>query len=392
MKPTPITPVLSQVLSDNQVQVVQPRSHLIQLAAVPVGLDFNKTCSNVLLRRRTEQNTWDAFVDEDLAYAGRDAEKARLFSGAGQRRWLALTPAAPLPDDINEAIVRVLAWLDSPMCNQLSLVQKAPVLSRPSELEPALDRHARFLTEEELGEPFLEPLASQAEAVLRTAEIVTRKLTHLSPILWGPSGCGKTRVARWAASRLVRKGKVTAVLEVRAASLCAGAMIWPERDERLRQILDLLLGHKKTLVLLEQADLALMRSEIAHALFADGLDRGLRIIGVARPEFTPEWLAAGCSLERRAELVQVGQPEAPELCHLIEQHLKGHPLAKGRELAAEVVPTILALSSRRPGANPAAALGLLDAVLNHAHWADRQCIGPDDVFHLIDNDNDEEEG
>src|SRR6516165_3045996 len=110
MIPCPITPVLSQVLSDNQVQVVQPRSHLIQLAAVPVGLDFNKTCSNVLLRRRTEQNTWDAFVDEDLAYTGRDAEKARLFSGAGQRRWLALTPTEPLPDDINEAIVRVLAW------------------------------------------------------------------------------------------------------------------------------------------------------------------------------------------------------------------------------------------------------------------------------------------
>src|SRR6516165_5821539 len=103
MKPTPITPVLSQVLSDNQVQVVQPRSHLVQLAAVPVGLDFNKTCSNVLLRRRTEHNTWDAFVDEDLAYTGRDDDKVRLFSGAGQRRWLALTAPAPLPDDINEA-------------------------------------------------------------------------------------------------------------------------------------------------------------------------------------------------------------------------------------------------------------------------------------------------
>jgi ATPase family protein associated with various cellular activities (AAA) len=387
----PITPVLSQVLSDNQVQVVQPRSHLVQLAAVPVGLDFNKTCSNVLFRRRTEQNTWDAFVDEDLAYTGRDATKAKLFSGVGQRRWLALTAPAPLPDDINEAIVRVLAWLDSPMCNQLSLVRKAPVLSRPGELEPALDRHVRFLSEEELGEPFLEPLTSQAEAVLRTAEIVTRTLTPVSPLLWGPSGCGKTRVARWAAARLVRKGLVSAVLEVRAASLCAGAMIWPERDERLRQILDLLLTRKKTLVLLEQADLALMRSEIAHALFADGLDRGLRIIGIARPEFTPEWLAAGCSLERRVELVAVRQPEIAELRRLLEQHLQEHPLVKNRELADAVIPAVLTLAKRRPGANPAAALGLLDAVLNHAEWCERQCIGPDDVFHLIDNDDDNEE-
>src|SRR6516162_442033 len=387
----PITPVLSQVLSDNQVQVVQPRSHLVQLAAVPVGLDFNKTCSNVLFRRRTEQNTWDAFVDEDLSYTGRDATKARLFSGAGQRRWLALIPPTPLPDDINEAIVRVLAWLDSPMCNQLSLVQKAPVLSRPGELEPALDRHARFLTEEELGEPFLEPLSCQAEAVLRTAEIVTRSLLPVSPLLWGPSGCGKTRVARWAAARLVRKGLVSAVLEVRAASLCAGAMIWPERDERLRQILDLLLARKKTLVLLEQADLALMRSEIAHALFADGLDRGLHIIGIARPEFTPEWLTAGCSLERRVELVPVRQPEIAELRHLLEQHLEEHPLAKQRELAEAIIPAVLTLAKRRPGANPAAALGLLDAVLNHAAWTERQCIGPDDVFHLIDNDSDSEE-
>jgi hypothetical protein len=385
----PITPVLSQVLSDNQVQVVQPRSHLIQLAAVPVGLDFNKTCSNVLLRRRTEQNTWDAFVDEDLAYTGPDAAKARLFSGTGQRRWLALNLPTPLPDDINEAIVRVLAMLDSPMCNQLSLVQKAPVLSKPADLEPALDRHARFLTEEELGEPFLEPLPTQAEAVLRSAEIVTRPMLPVSPLVWGPSGCGKTRVARWAAARLVRKGFVSAVMEVRAASLCAGAMIWPERDERLRQILDLLLGRKKILVLLEQADLALMRSEIAHALFADGLDRGLRIIGIARPEFTPEWLAAGCSLERRVELVPVAQPEPGEMRRLLEQHVRAHPLAKGREIAGEVIPAILTLAGRRPGANPAAALGLLDAVLNHADWSDRYCIGPDDVFHWIDNDEEE---
>ena len=39
----------------------------------------------------------------------------------------------------------------------------------------------------------------------------------------------------------------------------------------------------------------------------------------------------------------------------------------------------------------AAALGLLDAVLNHAEWSERRCIGPDDVFHWIDNETDNEE-
>ena len=48
---------------------------------------------------------------------------------------------------------------------------------------------------------------------------------------------------------------------------------------------------------------------------------------------------------------------------------------------------MLMLSDLRPGVNPGAALGLLDALLAHARWTGSKFATPDDLYHLLPRDS-----
>ena len=128
----------------------------------------------------------------------------------------------------------------------------------------------------------------------------------------------------------------------------------PQRDERLRAALETIRNlPKSTLLILEQFDLALGKSETAPSLVCEGLDRGIRLIAVARPEFAPDDAEVlGLSLSRRLEIVPVAVPEDAELQQILRHWLQRHPLTQEVEVAAEVVPTALRLSQFRRGANP----------------------------------------
>src|SRR5437588_11030968 len=97
-----LDPQLIEVLSLHQVQVMHPRRRMVQVSAVPAGPGFNKSLTNVLLRRRSEGGNWEVFVDEDLAYVGANTDRGQLFSGARQKRWLEVIPPAPLHGDLND--------------------------------------------------------------------------------------------------------------------------------------------------------------------------------------------------------------------------------------------------------------------------------------------------
>jgi len=76
-----IHPELNQLLAAHRVQIFQPREHMVQLNAVPTGAGFSKPCTNVLLRQQLEGGPWEVFVDDNLAYAGDNSERTRLFRG-----------------------------------------------------------------------------------------------------------------------------------------------------------------------------------------------------------------------------------------------------------------------------------------------------------------------
>ena len=138
-----------------------------------------------------------------------------------------------------------------------------------------------------------------------------------------------------------------------------------------------------TLVILEQFELVLAKSDAAAGLVADHLDRGLCLIAVVRPEFRLKQLQSVAQLRRRLEPVLVGPPDEIELAAILRRRLETHPLCGQIELSADVLPMIQSISARRPGSNPGSALGVLDAVISRAVFAGQRCVGPDDVFHLV---------
>jgi hypothetical protein len=384
---------LARLLEMYQVAVSQPRDRMVQLEAVPVGAEFNHPCTNVLVRASAGGQNWQLFVDHDLVYRGEDARRHQVFQGTRRRGWQQLAIGQPVRGDVNTAIVTALEWLESDVVRRASeplRARESPAGSEsrgdaevaPGGLPPGLGEVGRLLSVEQLQPAGLELTGLQADAVARTAETVSRQLAPRCPLLLGPAGSGRTTVARAAAGELLRRNAVQRVIEVPAGAISAGAVFTAERDERLRLTLHALARSPGTLLVVEQFDLLLAKSDTASSLLSDALDQGSPLIAVARPELQRRGLNAA-QLRRRLEVVVVRPPESAEVVSILRRRLEQHPLADQVEVSPQVLPMAVRVSARRSGANPGAALGVLDALLSRAVYAERRCIGPDDVFHLV---------
>ncbi len=379
---------LGRLLKVNSVTCSQPKERMLQLDEVPVGAAFNHGSTNVLLCEDAKSGRWDVYVDEDLVYTGDNPKRQKVFQGIRSRGWRLLFVDTKLPPDINVVIVWVLQQLESKLRRlapeALSCSFEALAGQFDDGLGAALDkRTCRLLHPHELVPSGLEPTLSQVDLNERAAETVLRGVAPNGPLLMGPAGVGKTTGARLAASELCRREIVQTVIEVRGSAICAGAVSQPERDERLRTILETYVDEPTTLLIVEQLDLALMRSAVAASLVAERLDQGLKMIAVASPQYNPRALRLGGQLQRRVEPCHLAPPDHGELTDILRQWMRRNRLAADLEMSVDVLPLVARLSSRRAGANPAAAVGLLAAVMNRAVFSGGRCVGPDDVFHLV---------
>lgn len=399
---------LDSLLRVHQVTISKPRDQMLQLDTVPVGAEFSKPMTNVLLRYDTSVDRWQVFVDEDLMYVGSDLTRRHLFEGPRYRGWLQLASGLPAGGDVNDAVVWVLNQLESQLRSAAPRKLKRRFESaahtsleedpsagdstdqcEPPDAEEKLDplaqldgRIARLVDPRELDALKMEPTSTQSDAIMLTAESVLRPLAPNCPLLMGPAGVGKTMVARLAARELSRRGLIRHVVEVSGAAMCAGPIFLAERDERLRSTLDSLLQIDEALVILEQFDLILSRSSAAASILSDCLDQGARIIAVARAEFSPG-AKRSPQLQRRVEPCVLLPPDHRDLADILRRQWSEHPLQNQLELSPHVLPLVNEHSRQRVGANPAAAIGLLEAVLHRAAFAGRRCVGGDDVFHLV---------
>lgn len=374
---------LQEGLQQHAIQITSPKGNMLQLNAVPVGESHSKPRTNVLFCTDPAEEYCRVFVDEDLRYTGAEPLRAALYAGECVAGWRELTPPVMLHGNIDTAILRVLDWLDSPARGAERPRPEPGDAAEDLELDPHLSRVARYLAPGELAARKVRPTPAQAEWIARILEILARRAPPSCPVLAGGAGCGKSTIAGMAAASLIERGAAGKVLEISGAKVCAGSVFLQQRDERLRQTLETALTLEETLVVIEQFDLAIGRSETAQALLADGLDRGLRVIGITRAEFSPEPWAECPTLLRRLEFLCLEEANVSDvrdiLLHRLEGHLASHPL----EVAPEVVPTVLMLAPLRPGTNPGAAVGLLEAVLAHAAYSPSAMATPDDLYHLV---------
>ncbi len=377
------------VLREYAVQVAGPHDEMLELKAVLAGAGYTKPRTNLLLRRVPGLDRWEIFVDDDFHYTGADDRRRLLFCGDRVNQWLALTPPEPVEGDVHRALLCALEWLDSPIRTKIALPPPAQPPAQPpatSPLDPQLARAGRLLLRRDLEQLAVEPTAAQAEAIRRIAEIATRVIAPACAVVCGPAGCGKTATVATAGLPLMGPSFIWERLQLGGAAIASGAIFPQQRDERLRQVLEMAHARRGALVVLEQFDLVARHSETAACLIAEYVDRGIRLVGIARSAFSPGDLEHCDVLARRAEPVVLDAPEPAEQREIVLRRLRAHPLAKRVEVAPEVVSAVLLLARLRPGANPGAALSLLDAGLARAAWCSAPLLGPDDLYDLVPRD------
>jgi len=381
---------IDRLLKLHHVAVSQPREQMLQLDEVPLGHDFSNPSTNVLFKQTPSNSIWQVFVDEDLVYTGEDARRQNLFQGQRRRGWMQLNTKTKVKGSLNEAIVWFLNSAESELNHTGNEANQALATTDDDDLPLAnedrlssLDgRIARVLDPSELKLQSVQPTSSQTDAITLIAETVLRTMAPSSPLVMGPSGVGKSTVTRLAAHELFRRRLVQKVVELRGSAICAGSIFWPERDERLRATLELLCADRDTLVIFEQFDLALMRSDAAASIICDGLDLGIKLICVARADCKTRTFRGSSDLCRRLEPRLLLPPDEGDLIDILKHRMEQNPHADAVEVSPNVLPLIVEMSHRRLGVNPGAALGLLEAVVSRALFSGHDIVGPDDVYHL----------
>lgn len=385
----------NRLLARYQVDLTEPRPRMLKLMSLPIGKDFNKPATNVLLSQSARNGIWHAFVDDDLKYRGEDVQRRQMLHATADRGWRQLNFPAPVHGDVNHALGEVLRWLDSPVAEEdegsWDENELAPGGPKELGLSGMLMDSCRELAIEELGGPDRVLTGSQQRAVKLLEETFLRAAEPACGVVLGKSGVGKTTVVRQAAGNLLRADLVNHVVEIQAAQLAAGAIFMPDRDDRLRKILSRLESFPHTLVIVEQLDLLIAHSDVAVALMAHHIEHHGGWFATVRPEFRWGHLTSASQLRRRLDPIVLQPATTAETHQLLVKRLSEHPHRDRVDVAPEALP-LIAARCRRRCANPAAALAALDVLISRARLADRQCVGPDDVLHYLSDRGDRRSG
>lgn len=374
---------LRQTLVEHDIAIRFPRPRMVQLDGVSAGDGFSKPRTNVLLRQIDgEDIRWDVYVDEDFYYVGSDPMRRGWFCGRKASHWSRLQLEKPVIGDVNRVILQGLAFLDCPALEDLAEYASKKALEAPPVVDAALPGTACQLDRERPPALPINLTDQQLDAVERIAETVTRKMSPTCPLLLGPSGSGKSTLARAAATALRDRGIVRRVTPLSGADVSCGAVFQAQRDDCLRETLKQAGNLPDTLIVMEHFELACCASPVAASLICDSLDDGLRMIAIANPGGARH-ITRYKALTRRLEPIRIPRLEPTDLRQLLEDQAATHPLGGDIDVSPEVLPVVMELAQRRRGANPGSALSLMDAVVTHATWADAKCVGPDDVYHVV---------
>ncbi len=330
------------------VTVSSPDDDTVRLDGVPLDPKlFSKDHTNVLLRR-SPQGALALAVDRDLEYAGSDPVLARAFAASRRRQnWRIMV----VPERVHE-------HHESPAAAALSLLG----VTQPEEVRPAGDDGllARFGRQ---------PANECCPATVGRREQITRLVAAARAwqprlaVVSGESGSGKTNLLR-AAARQLLEARPLQLISIDLAVLMAGSVLEAGREELLARLLEEAAGRDDFVLALENIDRGVLRVPGGYALFANALDRGVRLLGTVLPDRLPALLAA--PLTRRMEVVELPEISDPSTLEILQLYAGMIAQKHHVDLKADVLPAVLARSRVVHAAPPARALTLLDAAAGRA--------------------------
>lgn len=349
--------------------------------AVPVGTQFNKAKSNILLSKSSSKAAgYLVFVDNDLKYLGKDTTLIKALTGSCVRNWRRLS-INTITGSINQAFCKVLEILESTITHEVRLIvdsigeKHLKVSNDPS--DSILTGFGEIISPEILEHAYQKTF--HKELATEIAIIISRTESPNSVLLWGEPGVGKDLLMLSAAHPLLQKNRNVRVVKISGWKVSIGSMFPTEIDNSLNQILTEA-QKQNCLLLIQDIDVCLSGTKVGHALLCDAIDNGLHFIASVRNSASATHLAKDKSIVRRLIAVKVEEPSFEDILRVLRQISQRSPV----KVQPSAIQAILSLSQREltNGGEPASSIGLLSAAISQAEWKKTQ-VDPDLVYSMI---------
>jgi hypothetical protein len=219
-------------LKQLRVHVDVPDGDTVLLRNVPANdRFFNKTRTNLLIKRPREGMPYLICVDEDLDYTGTDSALSRAFvAGHKQQGWRVLFVGHDARANIQKVIEEAL--------NAVGFDGREPEL-KPAATTPEADVRGKLLASF-ATEVSIEIADEQTIGRQEQIEEVVSSLLGWQvrlPLIVGESGVGKTNLVRAVTRKLKQCRPAFKVVTVEMSALMAGTLFDSERESLLIALL-----------------------------------------------------------------------------------------------------------------------------------------------------------
>lgn len=367
---------LAKRLKELRVRVDAPDGDTLFLRNVPANEErFNKSRTNLLIKRPHAGQPFIVCVDEDLEYTGTDSALMRAFTAAHrQQGWRVIYLAGEPSGDCQQVIENALGVVGFDGHEPVM----EPVVSTAAPGDDEARLLASFATDISslAGDETVEPTIGRDEKIEEVVTSLSQWKPRLAVIL-GASGVGKTNLLYAVARKLSQRGSPLRLLAVDLGVLMAGTLFDSERENLLSGVLkEASLSDPPVVLALEHLELALVGVPRGQWLLAQALDQGLKMIGTVLNasllELTP--------LARRMQLVELAEPWPEEIDVVLLSHRD--QIAQHHQVRIDDAVVRAANENARwlSGAMPATAITLLDIAAAKAAGAGKPEVTFSDIY------------
>jgi ATP-dependent Clp protease ATP-binding subunit ClpA len=365
---------LAERLDALGVRIDVPDEDTAVLSDVPTNRRFyNKSATNILIKRKSPGLPFLVCVDEDLKYLGDDRTLSRAFASADrQSGWRALC-LTRIGEDFQAAVERTLATLGTD--------GQDPFLPPRGRREPATKGKtllAVFGTSlSDIARGRAEPTVGRKEEIDEVTSCLLRWGQARLVVVAGESGVGKSNLLRAVAARLLVCRPEWDLISVDMATLVAGVVFEAEHEGLLTRLLDQAVALPQIVLALEHIELAVSNPR-GPLLLAAFLDQGRPLVGTILPDYLPR-LQRDC-LHRHSHVTELAELRAEQTARVLATLRPKIAEHHRIEIDESCIPACMRAVGSLAGYLPAKAITLLDAAAARSSLGGANVLAPDDIY------------